>query len=343
MQNYLNEKELTKVQAWGFTFSFGTIMSVESRDKKESKFTITEKFDGQKKVAFTGGRSYDGHIGGNKWRWGALLSTQMNSFVMNPRMNDFEYGLHLFCEQTEKKSKESEIRELVDQAILWKAAQPGEFMDLSRDLFEQLKDADSVTYSSQIIVRHQAFINLIPSLSQRNNKVLARYFAAATDFVDYLDIRNRILDREERYTSLWCDYFDNPDKSYDVMASWAQSKLRRYSNRLAAWEGDYRGNDSTFAGLIRLNGPNASLKSYFEGAMLLNCGIVKALPYQQVLEKAFNQIQVFWSQQLHIRALGRYIVEMASEQGIDEGIERIFTVTYKKNGREEVINLTHGL
>lgn len=345
VENYLNETSIKKKVAWGFGLDFGKWGRLASKDTESSAWTIRENIAQKKQVSFVGTRLYESKIIKNGEKWGVTFNASMPEYSATPipQTQEFQYKLQVLLEQVENKSNAEEIEQMVDLAVLWGIVNEEETEKYVQDLKSKLGTARGTTYSFQVNIGHEAFSKMLSKLAEMNKVLLAKSLAGGMDYLQDYDARKSVSKRLEFYTGLWIQYIN----SKGAQSNWnaiAKEALLSKDVTLANQEGQNAvGTSSSFGSLIKMNPQTAEqITSFFEGIALLKRGYEGKLPYNQIIKKSFEQMQAFWTQSHHIRALGFYLVEIAKKEDINvfKDLGRILTIRYQIGNEQKVMQIT---
>jgi hypothetical protein len=289
-----------------------------------------------------------GNWGKNETRFGASFFAQMNDFCSseNPLVTDLNFGLEVLTHRTEKKTSKTELKEWIDQAVLWGAVNPGDLNLLNEELAYLLKIKE-VSYTLQIKIGNLAFLKLLSALAEGNLKLWAQVLAAAMPYNEVFDVRNNLFLRRSTYAELWFLYLSNPTFNPGFWASTAENKLLSIDKNLSLWEGQVNSantpNPDSFSSLVSSFGIDKKIHQLSAGFSLLNDKFLAGLPVNLTLNEAFKKMDDFWTKPFLIRAFGRYLVEMANILKVDQDLETIFTITYKDHENEKILNISQSI
>jgi len=348
LEAYTNQETLTSKQSWGFSLGLGK-WKAAGKDRKELTRVIRENIDRKKQVSHNGARGYEGQWGKNAVKWSVDFSAAMNGFSTGeqPSASEFEYGLHLTFERKEAHVRRVEIQEYVDHAVLWRAIPVGEFDDEVARLNDIVRKKKNVVFSNQVVFNHTAFTWLLAQLVIEPELRFGQALGAAMPWTKkYPQVRQSVSERRRRYGALWYDYLTDETITPTRLQKKAQLDFKKWGyTKLGELEG--RGIEyartTSIAGLADMNRrTREQWESFYQGATKLHQAILEGENHRQI-RTSFTAMQRLWTQSHHVRALGRYLVEIA-RLGTDEvkaGVERILTVTYRDDdNKEQVLNLT---
>jgi hypothetical protein len=138
--------------------------------------------------------------------------------------------------------------------------------------------------------------------------------------------------RRRLYGPLWSGYLARPRRGRELAgearAHLAAQGFPGLANR-EAFFASTTGNDAfSFGGLVDLNpGTAADGQRFLNGAKRLHMGVLSAAPDDGVIERVFEELEDFWTQSLHVRAVGAYLVDVARAGGVLGDVGRSFALT----------------
>ena len=341
VEHYLQETKKEKTKAWGFSLGFAGI----SR-KEELEEVVRRNIYGNQQITFSGDRRYEDKFFGNKTIWGADFNVSMPEFSANatPLASEFDYALYLTLEWKDKKLKKREdLLKHLDQGVLWKAIPQGEMLSLAEELYPKMKK-DTLTVTSQLKLSPYAFeqlMNRMIVLNERND-IISQSLGAAMPYDQDQDIRRNVELRSKYYGKVWHHYLENPvSGNENTYLTFTYQTLKPVSPQLAKNERAFMRKHQEET--VRINSSTDDQWMKFKkGIHRLHSSIHKPTPYTEVIKQSYREIRAFWSLPFYTRALGHYLLHLASDRpDILDEMERIFTISYQGDeGKEEVINLT---
>lgn len=347
IEKYLHETRYQKRVAWGLGLDFGRWGALAGKDNKSVEWSVRQNAQLKQQVSFVGTRIYKATEWKNKVNWGVSFTAQMPNFSFEniAKAHEFQYGLQIIWEQTENETEKEELLQIIDLAVLWGIIAENEFDKYTLELENTLGNTKNISYAFQIQVPNEAFVMLLPVLSRKINGLIGKALGAGMNFLNYFDSRKVVEKRAELYAPLWATYLSKYEENIN-WASLAQTHLKSQHKDLANYEGSYQRNSAGgynyFQGLIQLN-PNTAtqVESFVAGANLLAKGIGSELPYEEVIQKSFEQMQAFWTQSHHIRSFGYYLLDIAKNPNIDvfHQINRTLTIQYQANNSLQTIQI----
>lgn len=341
VEHFLQESQKKRRKAWGFSMGFASTST-----KEEIEDVVRKNTKGEKQVTFSGNRKYENSFFGNKTSWEVDFNVEMPVFSSNetPLASEFDYSLYLAIEWKDKKlNKKEDLLEFLDQGVLWSAIPQGEIINLADEFYPKMK-RDTLTVTSQLKLSPYAFkqlLNRMIILNERND-IIGRALGAAMPYDQDHDIKRNIELRSKYYGQVWRHYLENPiHGNDDYYVSFTYKTLKAVSPELAKRE--RRGNKETREETTRLNNnTDNEFNKFKKGIQRLHTGIHQPSPYSEVIKQSYQEIRAFWSLPFYTRALGYYLLYIASDRpDILDEMERIFTISYQgEGGKEEIINLT---
>lgn len=343
LENYLQQDKYEREQAWGFTLSLGSWKAGGTDSIKESR-TVQANIDDQQRVSYVGVRAYEGRWGGDKIAFGVDFNAQMPDFSalrMDPRADEFEYGLHLRFQWDEKRLTEKELHEYADGAVIWRAFSPQHVQEVLDQLKPYTANKAKAQVRVELKINPEQFKTLIPlaaaAANQKDHLPACRALAKAMPWWDLSIARTNADLRRALYTRPWSYYFQRPEDGFRDYAAAAEHFLKGHEISHLEGEDDINvANNRTFASLIRLNGSTAdrdysgiydSWGDFGAGIRILD----KAIRERDILkriEKSFTEMSRFWDQTLHVRALGAFFLELADgDPEVLSKVESTMTVT----------------
>lgn len=344
---YLHEVTKTVRRGWGFGLNISKWLSFSGEKYRENETTIVRNLQNKAKLSYVGTRMYEGSWNSNIKRYGASLSAQMRSFSVleDPLMTEQDFGLQVLMHQTERKTNQEELKDWIDQAIVWGAVNSGDFDRLYSEL-KYLTKQRGVSFTTQLKINHAAFLRLLPLLAEQNDRFWAGVLAASMFIRERNEVRKNMFLRKTAYDDLWYSYLVKPVHHPGFWASAAEQEITKFDKTLAYWEGEMKssqmGNPGSFTNLVSYNGIENGIQNLIDGFKIIEKGLQSSSKVDANIEKAFNVMENFFKQQFKTRAFGRALIEYASTLKIREGIEKTFIITYKedRSSEERVISIS---
>lgn len=362
LKDYLKEQTTKRSQSWGFSLGINKWV-LKGTDHVQLKEVIRENGRNNRQVAFVGTRGYDGNFFGSKHNWKVDFNAEMDQFsqLSMPLVNELKYGLYLLMEWEKGQPFNNEtIRDIVDQAVLWNVLGPNQFDAVVEQLSDLFGSEDVTNGSASIHLKISAdafhpMLNNISFLIQHkpdtNASLMARSLGASMSYVSGFPIRQTVDMRSEVYGPLWALCLSSENQGIIEqderinLAFAAQDRLKKFGEHtLATKEADSKirnePNGLFFSGTLAMNPRTRSDWHVFNSGLLeLQRGFSQGLIYEEVVKKAFQRLQRFWTQGHYVRALGHYLLTFANNEVLAEGVDKSLTITYEKAGETKTLNL----
>jgi hypothetical protein len=348
------EELTTTREAWGFSLKLGA-WAVGGQDTKVLKQVVQRNSverDAPRRVSFLGTRAYTGSLL-EPWRsWTVDFKADMADFRPQPTTVDLDYGLYLLLHSHERKRGERELRELVDEAILWRVLD-----DADEERFlTQLHEAAGVRRGQDMRVETRLELKLddvlFREVLQRSadpdlHKVFSRALARALPWYP-VHCREMPEVRESVYAPLWEAFLAQGGWKPDYAAKTAAQNLRNNPfvgdfYRVEGFLEDNRVREGmvTFAEVIKKNPGTADKWRDFRAALLRLRNDIAAHRPPESLPAVFEELEDSWGTAFHLKATGAFFLELAlrSAKGLSM-VERTFTVTLPEKKQQLVFSKT---
>lgn len=365
VERYLRQTSLVRTRSWGFNLGIEPWgFKLVGKDTIKQTRVVQETIDRQhQRMAYDGMRSYEGNWNGEVTKWTVDFKAEMKNFSRgaSPTTCEFFYGLSLRWDWGEKSLSETELKEYLDAAALWRVISPGGVGAALAKLSDRVgKKAD---VSLEVTIDHNALRFLLPLAANPPESVVwdgkeatgdrkidafgVKALARAMPYNELYTGRRDIKHRETLYTPLWVSYFNSDTRPIGDFASEAARHIERNGSdvpdfrELAFQERQGQNFTGTFASVIALQQGGAGtasihrnwnrfvvgLKNMAELVRMQNCR-----PHEQI-EQAFNDASQFFKQSLYVRALGVFLMDCAERHNMvgDPAIKRSLTFTFDKD------------
>lgn len=292
---YLNDTELTRRSASGFSLGLGKWIDVSAEGESRSRLLTRRSIDGQELLAFRGTRRYEENgIPQNDFEWIVDLKAQMKAFRERPRSADFEYGLHFQVTLERKVLREDDLRRMIDLAAMW---------GVTATQFDDVE-------GRQATVRVQLLFDereLAAALSVRAAlDAWAEPLAMAMPYSSIFRERRSFASRREVYVDAWRCWLEGeaiPSLRPRIASGLVVLEERRLPGSFAWTAGEghphlRRRLDEFVRGLTRLH------------QMMTNG------EDPRLIDAVYEDLQQFWTQRLAVAASGRYLLDRAREAGV---------------------------
>jgi hypothetical protein len=352
---YLNQKTLTRSQAWGFSLGIGP-WNVGGKDKLELTGIVQHNINPDERIyeriAYRGLRGYEGKLG-DKASWNVDFKAEMPGFAPAGEATacQFRYGLHFKWLWDQRKLK-NDLSSFLDYAVIWRVITQDNVQEVLNMLAGQMDEQAQVAL--EMTIEDEALRALLPLASAAaGGDLIVRALAKSMPYMDMYAGRRLPKFRELLYAPLWQFYFQNdslPINSYPSTAAASVEKIAQQEHipdgvGLAARERGTSPNlpayqDSfTFSGQVNkhgytgtdYSGVHRSWLAFAEGLNTLNDGLKpQSCAPHKTIEKVFKRLTAFWSQSLFVRATGVYLIDVAAANGdLARKLNRALTVTVK--------------
>lgn len=320
-----------KTQAWGFTLMLGKreIGGSDSGELKEVVQRNSLEKDAPRRISFLGVRSYKGALLKPYSFWTTDFKADMAEFRDEPTVSDFDFGLYMLLRGESRKLGEKELRNAVDEAIVWRVLDDADEEAVIRQIRELAGDGPLETrVELKFGTRTMRDIFEHAGTSDAQD-VFTRALARALPWYS-VPCRERPTIRESVYAPLWKGYL-NENWSVATAAKTAAKWLKEkpLAGHFAYVEGKFSDGELTFAEVIHKNdGTIGKWRDLRNGLVDLHNGN-KRLP--SVIRESFKRLAPMWGNSFHLKASGAFFLEMAMRTGDGlAAVERTFTVVTPK-------------
>jgi hypothetical protein len=345
LEHYLYQTTIKSEHSWGFTLSVGKWLTVGGRDRKTLVRIDRRSAGGRIQRSFVGTRGYR-EVGDDQDRWSADLAASMAGYSRAPvpLVSEFEAGVALNWFEPVKKLDEETISAWLDLGVLWGALAEDETARVRETLAGGLKKACSVV--AQVAFPHQAFTIMRARIAAANVKELGGSLGAAMPWSSEAGRHSAML-RRKLYGPLWEAYLANPDNELRTGRDFAQFARRQ----LAAQGFQNLGNmeqlyatttlphdGNVFCGLIDLN-PHTfqNCRDFFNAVKRLHLDVLSGAPDNGVIVRVFEEMENFWRQSHHVRAVGAYLLDIARATAVLKHVSRSLAITIGAGTQNEQV------
>jgi hypothetical protein len=348
LTHFLYEKCTRVLKKWGFSLTVGTWLNLGATDQKVVSRVERRSATNLRQCAYLGERSYQ-EAGTKKPLWTVDFAAEMPAFACSksgPLVSEFTFGLGFAWHEQKKKLDESTLARWLDLAVLWGACPEADIGAARVAMRGGI--GQPCTFGAQVGIPHAAFALMRPRLASADPREVAPFLGAAMPWMDGEPGRESVLTRQRLYGQLWGLHFSNPTWYGRDFAAEARHRLEQAGFRsLALRESRYAetpgaGPDAlTFCGLVDVNGSTAqACGDFFAGVKRLNESVLTAMPAgDTVIPSVFENLEEFWKQSLHVRALGAYLLEIARVCGVSKHVTRTCTLTVAgANGQAIIVS-----
>jgi hypothetical protein len=332
LEQYLYQRTIKTEKSWGFSLSIGKWLQIGARDVKTVSRVSRRSIEGRRQDAYVGVRAYK-ETGQKKPKWSVDFSAEMPSFSRSPAsplVSEFTYGLHIAWHEDKGKLDPKTLSRWLDLAVLWGACSEEELPAKHEAVLSALKEPCS--FVAQVTIPHPALTIMWPLIAAAAATDLGPFLGAAMPWMEKEPGRESVGLRRRLYGPLWNSYLTRPRRGRELALEAREHLAAQGFAGLANREAFFAstaGNDAfSFGGLVDLNPDTATdCQRFLNGAKRLNIGILSAAPNDGVIERVFEELEDFWTQSLHVRAVGAYLVDVARTGGVLGDVGRSFALT----------------
>jgi hypothetical protein len=341
LERYLHRESLERTQSLGFTLGIGPWLA-SGKQRRTLGRIVQENLAGRPKVSTLGLGAYEGRWLADAAEWIVDFNAAMPAFAAGPvaLVNEFKLGLHLAWTWRDVKLTPEELDAYLDAASLWGVFDPEEAEQIRPRLEPALGRPAAVAV--QLLVDDESLRALLPLAAAGRDADFAAALGAAMPWRPGSPGRAEPDRRRELYGALWGYFMDNPDVPARTLVEYARRYLgSRHEAELGFLEESYSKltPTSTFVGLAKLanQGTAAAWREFRSGAALLHEALSSSAEDTDTFERAFSSMVNLWAQSHLVRALGAYLLELATTAGIVHHLTRTLTVTYLKGDDERAL------
>ncbi|MFB1479254.1 hypothetical protein [Corallococcus sp. RDP092CA] len=327
-------KEVDKEsRAWGFSLKLGR-WALGGNDTRELTQVVQRNSlekEAPQRISFLGVRSYSGALLTPYMHWTADFKADMAEFRKSPTVADFDLGLYLLLAHDARKLSDTELRQAVDEAIVWGALDDAE----EEEVLRRIRDAaggKELEARVELKLDNRTMRDVIARAADPDApSAFARALGRALPWYG-VSCRDRPAVRESVYAPLWKAYLEQNWSAADA-ARTAAATLKNHSlvGPFAYVEGQLGNGMLTFAEVIQKNPGTVSKWRDLRAGLLDLRNNEQRSP--SVFNGAFKALSQSWAQSFHLKATGAFFLELASRGGNGLAtVERTFTVTVPGTG-----------
>ncbi|RKH15306.1 hypothetical protein D7V97_00420 [Corallococcus sp. CA053C] len=333
-------KEVNKEsQAWGFSLKLGK-WSLGGNDERQLTQVVQRNSlekEAPQRISFLGVRSYTRALLTPDAFWTADFKADMGEFRKSPTVADFDLGLYLLLRHDARKRGEDDLRQAVDEAIIWGALDDAEEEEVMRRIREA-SGGKAVETRVELKLDNRTLRDVIQHAADPDAPtVFSRALARALPWYS-VPCRDRPTVRETVYAPLWRAYLDQNWSAADAAKTVAAHlKTNPLVGLFAHTEGLLGNGMLTFAEVIQKNpGTVAKWRDLRAGLLDLRNNEQRS---PSVFAGAFKALSQSWAQSFHLKASGAFFLELAARGGNGlASVERTFTVTVPDTGTSIVFS-----
>ena len=327
LELYLNQKEITRTHAWGFTLGFGKWTAIGGQDFKKVSTIRRTDFQGRVQESYLGARSYTGSWVGEKSEWGVDLKADMKNYSAEPLVNDFSFGIHLLWLSDQEDLSAGELEEWLDSGVVWRVFREQDVIDTRARLLSALSRRCSLNV--QLTIPNSVVRAVLPLLAASPIESFAPALATAMPWMKVSDARQSAARRRQLYAPLWTMYLAHPNHAQGQFAAAAERHVKKAGRtELILTERTPEGpNPFSFAGLTHINGNTlGACAAFTRGCTILNTAINSGARNRKTIDKAVGEMDDLWQQSHHVRAIGVYLLDAVERAGVLPDVTRTMTV-----------------
>jgi hypothetical protein len=341
LEAYLNQKSVLSEHSWGFTLGFGKWTSLGGRDYRKMHHVQRFAVDGGVQESYLGARGYRGSWVGETFEWSVDLRADMKTYVREPLVNDFTFGVHLAWLAQQRSLSPQELDAWLDSAAIWRVLTDSSVSEI-RQRLEGAIDADAEV-SVHLTVPNSVFRSILPRLAAASPEQFAGALAAAMPWMDSSEARANASRRRLVYGPLWATALQHPELRKEELAKLAAERLKATGHTEMVTRETALLNSSdpfSFAGLTRINGDTRAVcQAFSRGAAILQSAIDSGARNRQTIDKAFEQLNDLWAQSHHVRAVGVHLLDHADSVGQLSEVTRTLIVRSAALGADLVVTM----
>jgi len=341
LERFFYQKTTKIEKSYGFNLGFGKWQAM-SRNNSSIKYVENQNASGEVKLATIAMRGYKDNYFGEKRNFYISFEAQMPDYSLSrvPSINEFKLGLTLVHQKEGIDINPREVQKLADEFAVWQLAPAGELEDATEKLLTTLDGATDIKIARTITVDHQAFIQLLPLLSEFDIHRLSTSFAAALPTAMRLQVGRATPSLKVKYYQpILASYLNGDFSRPDDLAAYAYQYLKKEGmGKLARKERDWRsaGGSMQFhlGGLAKYHGDiRKELKNLCSGMKMLKQAYTTGLSHE-VLDDAFYLFDDMGKSELYTRIFGNFLLSCANEfEELAGTLTCSAVIDYKKDGQ----------
>ena len=325
LEHFLYQKTIKTERSWGFSLSIGKWLALGGRDRKALVKVERRSAENQLQLSYVGTRAYRNEDQ-DKDAWSADLSASMPTFSRAPvpLVSEFQTGVAFNWFEDHDKLNDDTLGAWIDMAVLWGAVSNDEAAR-QREQLSTSTLKKKCSFVAQLTFPHQAFAIMRTRIAAANVKELGAPLGAAMGFMREAG-RDSVVLRRRLYGPLWEFYLSNPDHADRSGRDFAETARQHLAKQgfanLASREQIYggstkAGDETVFCGLIDMN-PHTmqNCRDFINGVKRLNLDVLSTAPDHGNVERVFEEMENFWRQSHHVRAVGAYLLDVAKATGV---------------------------
>jgi len=350
IRRFLNQESLVISQAIGLSLGIGK-WTISGKENTAFKFISQVNAKDAVRHALLGSRKYTGKWFGSEWSTFLEFKADMEDFKpagVTASPDDFSLGLSLNYTESPSRTRKTDIRNIVDTALLWGAGPEGDFDRLVSELAHTIP-GNSATQSIVLLTLGNSEVRDFSRwIAVRPVREIADAFAAAMPGWEHYPQTLEIRYRRQIYQQIWEKWILDPFTTAGEASAFAYTVLRRYNTSLANEERKARKTGNTAGHTIyrsfRLNsGQLQDFRRTRDAFARLNPAMKSRESYKK-LPPIVRGIHGFANTRFKIRVMGALIMAYRrSPQASPGDIAASLRIKYnRENGKfKDVYVISH--
>jgi hypothetical protein len=339
LDRYLNEQAVTSTKAWGFSLGLKK-WELSGKDGETLKKVVRRSLDRTREQrAYQGVRTYRSKWVDDERELIVDFRADMKGLSVRdvPLVNEFTFGLALSWGSFQKVLGKTELGEALDTAVLWGVLPQSDADRLALELQSTHVGKDA-RFVAQLALGDELVKPLMDLAGKHTPaELLAPALAGALPPWGDREERRTLQRRIDVYRSSWLDYLDRQDPPLDALTKIPDFWLRKQGLvDMAQREVIQAAHGASWKSVVQQSGGTTLEAARFHHALAqLGRDLASGAPDRGAIEGAFENMQSFWSQSLHLRALGLYCQHGLNVLGLRGRARASLTIT--SGGKDLVI------
>ncbi len=325
LTRYLDETTVVRSSAHGFSLGIGKWFEIGDRDRSRLTIRTRRSRDRTRSmISYIGARSFGG---AKNWSIGQFdfdFRAEMAAYAVEPKTSDFDFGLALAMTATPRKLTPEAIAAIVDTASLWAiiaSERPHELREMLAAIGSR-----TVTARYQLTFDKQVLRQIAPLAGVRDCGGMAGAIAAAMPWGTFA-ARSSWQTRRELYAAAWRVVL-----AEQAGAGEACDVVRHALHAADPAMAQLDATDAHMWTLRSLIDGHPQIVSHYStwttGARLLGAAVGEGTLASSKIETIFEDLYGFFSQVLYVRAIGRYLIDIAAAAGQTAAVGRVLSIAY---------------
>lgn len=338
LTRYLDETTVVRSSSHGFSLGIGKWLDIGDRDRSRLTVRTRRSLDRTRSMISTiGARSFRGSKDWSIGQFDFDFRAEMAAYAVEPKTSDFDFGLSLSMTATPQKLTSKAIAAIVDTASLWSIVGSERRGELQETLTAIARKTATARY--QLTFDEKVLRQIAPVAGVRDCGAMAGAVAAAMPWGTFA-ARSNWQTRRELYAPAWRAVLADRAGSHD-----AYDLVRRGLQAVDPAMAQLDGTDAHMWTLRSLVDGHPQIVSHYStwttGARLLGAAVGEGTLASSKIETIFEDLHDFFSQVLYVRAIGRYLIDIAAAAGQTAAVGRVLSIAYDA-GRGDRKTITIG-